>query len=252
MFRLALLAAFVLPMGPPWVKLDDALAAAASSGKLVAVYATMPASGDRGGDHGSPEADEALASKAVAARYGEYHWARAADKATAKRIDAPEGGSHLVFVDPEGRSVGAWSVQLGGEPAVIRAMDEAKELWKPSPVPWVDAEPDEKGELAQKRLILYAFLDDKEASEKSIKALEHPWVARDHNRVIFVRKYVLDGDLAKRFKVTSAPTFVFYDAAAKAGQEVIERKTGELTPKVIRAPMRKFFERALKRAREGK
>ncbi len=244
-------ASLVAPLGPPWVKLDEALAAAASTDKLVAVYATLPASGDRS-DHGSPDADEALISKEVAARYGEFFWVKASDRATAKRIDAPAGGTHLVFLDPDGVSIGAWNVQLGGEKTMLRALDEAKAAYRPRPVPWFDGEPDEKGDSVKRRLIVYAFLDDEEASEKTIKSLEHAWVARDHGRLILVRKYVLDGPLAKRFKITAAPTLIFFDPSQKEGHEVIERRTGEITPRQIRAPMRKAFEKMKKDALEGK
>ena len=247
----AVAAVFVSAGSPPWVKLDDALAAAASTDKLVCVYATVPATGDRG-DHGSPDADKALASKEVAERYGEFFWVKAADKATAKRIDAPEGGSHLVFVDPDGASVGAWGVQMGGEAVVLKALNEAKALYQPKPVPWFEGEPDPEDEQVRKKLIVYAFLDDKEVSEKVVKTLEHPWIARDHDRVLFVRKYVLDSPLAKQFKIASAPTLVFYDPTQKEAQREIERRKGEVTAKQVRAPMKKYFERRKKALSEGK
>ena len=145
-----------------------------------------------------------------------------------------------------------WNLQVGGAKTVLKALDEAKAAYQPRPVPWTDAEPDEKSDAVKKKLIVYAFLDDKEASEKAVKSLEHPWVARDHGRLIFVRKYVLDCPLAKRFKVTAVPTFIFVDANMKEGHEVVERKTGEITARQVRAPMRKFFERKKKAALEGK
>jgi hypothetical protein len=250
--RTAFLAALaaLLPMAPPWIKLDEAFAAATTGDKLIAVYSTIGADGSR--EDGSPDADAALASKAVAARYGEYFWVRAADLATAKRIDAPSGGSNLIFLDPDGGTVGVYNIALGGEPTVLKALDDVKLAYIPKSVPWFEGEPDEKDTGLRRKLIVYAFLDEKEASEKTVKALEHPWVARDHNRLTLVRKYVLDSPLAKRFKVTSAPTLIFFDAAMKDGKQVVERKTGEVTPRMIRAPMRKFFERVKKEAATAK
>lgn len=243
--------AIAVPLGPPYVKLDEALAAAAAADKLVAVYATMAANGDRDA-HGSPDADAAMLSKPVAARYGEFLWVKAGDLATAKRVDSPSAGPNLIFLDPDGVSIGAWNVQLGGEVTVLKAMDEAKAQYQPKPVPWVDAEPDEKGHDVRRKLIIYAFLDDKEASEKAVKALEHPWVARDHRRVIFVRKYVLDSPLAKRFKVTSVPTLIFFDPGMKEGKEVLDRRSGEITPRMVRAPMKKCFDRIKRDLESGK
>jgi hypothetical protein len=238
-------------LGPPYMKLDDALAAAVAADKLVAVYATMGAGGEVN-DHGAPDADAAMVSKPVAARYGEFLWVKAADKVTAKRVDSPSAGPNLIFLDPDGASIGSWNVQLGGEVTVLKAMDEAKAAYQPRPVPWTDAEPDEKGPAVKRKLIIYAFLDDKEASEKAVKSLEHPWVARDHARLVLVRKYVLDSPLAKRFKITSVPTLVFVDPGQKEGKEIIDRKSGEITPRMIRAPMKKCFDRIKRDLEQGK
>ncbi|HEU4339045.1 MAG TPA: thioredoxin family protein [Planctomycetota bacterium] len=250
-FALAAAVAALLPVGPPWIKLDEAFAAAASTEKLIAVYCPLPAT-DNMEDESSADADKALLSKEVAARFGEFFWVKAWDRATLKRIDAPEKGTHFVFVDPDGGTVGVWQHQMGGVKALLKALDEAKSLYQRADVPWFDGEPDTADEKFRRKLIVYSFLDDKEPSAKVIKALEHPWVARDHARVVFVRKYVLDSPLAKRFKITSAPTLVFYDATQKEGKEVVERISGEVKVRQVRAPMKKFFERLKKLTAEGK
>ena len=86
------LSAFVTLLGPPWIKLDEAFAAASSTDKLIAVYVPLPAS-DNPEDEASAEADIALVSKEVAARYREFFWVKVTDKATIKRIDAPDSGN---------------------------------------------------------------------------------------------------------------------------------------------------------------
>jgi hypothetical protein len=250
-FALAAAAASFLALGPPWMKLDEACAAAASTDKLIVAYVPLPAT-DNAEDSSSAEADLALVTKQVAARYGEFFWVKVTDKATAKRIDAPEAGTNFVFLDPDGGSVGVWNLQVGGVKTVLKALDEAKSQYQPKSVPWFDGEPDLNDDKVKRRLIVYAFLDDKEASEKIIKALEHPWVARDHARVIFVRKYVLDSPLAKQFKVTSAPTVVFYDPTQKEGHREVERRQGVVTTRQVRVQMKKFFERLKKLTAEGK
>src|SRR5688572_3014147 len=248
MMRLALIAgmAVVLPLAPPWIKLDEAFAAASTTDKLIAVYSTVGADGSRE-EQGSPDADAALSSKAVAARYGEFFWVRAADVATAKRIDSPPG-TNLVFVDPDGGLASVCNIQLGGEATVLRALDDAKKAYVPKSVPWFDGEVDEKDTGLRRKLIVYVFLDDKELSEKAIKSLEHPWVARDHARMTLVRQYVLDSPLSKRFKITSVPTLIFYDGAMKEGKQILDRKSGEITPRMIRGPMKKFIDRIKKEA----
>lgn len=243
--------ALIAPVAPPWMKLDAAQAAASSTDKLIAVYTPFPGS-DNPEDSASAGADLALNSKAVAARYGEFFWVKVTDKPTARSIGAPTVGTHLVFTDPDGTPVGIWNLHSGGEAGMLKALDEAKSQYKSKPVSWFDGEPEEKSDSVRRKLIIYAFLDDKELSEKAVKALEHPWIARDHARVILVRKMLLDSPLAKRFKVASTPTFIFFDPTQKEGKEVVERKSGkDITVKAIRAQMKKFFDRLRKILEKG-
>jgi len=244
-------AALLAPAGPPWMKFDDARMAAASSDKLVAVYATVGANGMRDVDN-SDAANEALASKAVVARYGEFFWVNAGDVPTAKRVDAPSNGANLIFVDPDGVSVGAWPVQSGGEKAMLAALDEAKGKYKSKPVPWSRGEPEPVSEPFKRKLIVYAFLDGKEASQKVEKALEHPWVAKDFGRMAFLQVDDLNSPIARRFKVTSFPTLIFYDPSMKEGKEVIERRSGETNTRQVRVPIRKFLDKVKKDLTEGK
>ena len=74
---------------------------------------------------------------------------------------------------------------------------------------------------------------------------------RAHGRLVLVRKYTLDSPLAKRFKVTSVPTLLFFDPTQKEGKEVVEQKSGEITTKMIRAQMTEFFERLRKILEKG-
>ncbi|HTF56478.1 MAG TPA: thioredoxin family protein [Planctomycetota bacterium] len=254
MTRLILVLAATAPVAlfaPPWVKFDDARSMAASTDKLVAVYATIGANGTRDVDN-SETANEALACKAVAARYGEFFWVNAADPATAKRVDAPSNGANLIFVDPDGVSLGVWNVQSGGEKAVLAALDEAKAKYRPKPVSWCAAEPEPVTDPFKRRLIVYAFLDGKEASQKVEKALEHAWVAKDHGRMAFHRVEDLASPIAKRFKVTSVPTLIFYDPSMKEGKEVIDRRSSEITARIVRIPVSKFLDKVRKDLIAGK
>src|SRR5688572_13919797 len=94
-FILVAAASSLLLAGPPWVKLDEAMAAASSTDKLIVAYVPL-AAGDNPEDEASAEADKALASKEVAARFKEFFWVKVTDKATIKRIDAPTSGTNFV------------------------------------------------------------------------------------------------------------------------------------------------------------
>jgi len=98
---------------------------------------------------------------------------------------------------------------------------------------------------------VYAFVDDKEASEKTLKALAHPWVAKEHDRMLFVKTIGRDNDRAARFKVTALPTLVYVAPSVKTGGGIIERKVGESGMRHIRLAQREGFDR-IKRATESK
>jgi len=149
-------------------------------------------------------------------------------------------------------SLGTWPVQSGGEKAMLAALDEAKAKYRSKPVPWNRVEPEAVAEPFKRKLIVYAFLDGKEASQKVEKALEHPWVAKDFGRMAFMQVDDLGSPIAKRFKVTSFPTLIFYDPSMKEGKEVIERRSGETNTRQVRVPVRKFLDKVKKDLVEGK
>src|SRR5882762_2464900 len=127
---LTLLAAgLAATLAPPWIKLDEAFASASSTDKLVVAYVPLPAT-DNPEDSASAEADLALVSREVAARYREFFWVKIVDKPTVKRIDAPSSGTNLVFLDPDGGTVGVWNLQVGGVKTVLKALDEAKAAYQ--------------------------------------------------------------------------------------------------------------------------
>ena len=98
---------------------------------------------------------------------------------------------------------------------------------------------------------MYAFVDDKEASVKTLAALAHPWVAKNHDRMVFVKTIGLDNDRARRFKITALPTLVYIAPAVKAAAGVIDRKVGESGMRHVRAAQREGFDK-IKRATETK
>lgn len=181
--------------------------------------------------------------------YAEYHWVKASDKKTAKEVNSPRSGS-LIFLDPDGTSLGIWDVKKGGEQAFLDAFEAAKKKYVGKEIAWLDGEPDWTHEDYKYKLVVYAFVDDKEPSEKLLKALSHPWISKDHDRMSFIKSVGIDGELAKRFQVKELPTLVFVAPLLKESDRVIDRKSGDVPLRTIRANQKKAFE-LIKKASES-
>ena len=98
------------------------------------------------------------------------------------------------------------------------------------------------------KLVVYAFVDDKEPSAKVLKALSHPWIGKDHDRMVFVKKIGRDNELARKLQVATIPTLVYLAPSLKESERLIDRKGGETTLRSIRATQRKAFEKMKKAA----
>ncbi len=181
----------------------------------------------------------------VGARYPEFHWVKASDLKTARDVDSPQSGS-LIVLDPDGDRIGCWSVLRGGEQAFIDGLDAAKEKFKAKDVKWMDGEPDLTSDDLKSKVVLYAFVDEKDASGRTLKNLAHPWIAKDHDRMVFVKNIGRDSDLAKRMQIATLPTLVFIAPGLKESDRLIEKKGGEMSLRSIRAIQKRAFE-AIKR-----
>ena len=165
-------------------------------------------------------------------------------------MDSPGGGANLIFIDPDGDRLHLVNVQAGGDERILAALDEALAKYKDKDIKWFDGEPDLSAADFKDKLVLYAFVDDKEASTKTLKALAHPWIGKDHDRMVFVRKDGRESDLAKKYGVSTLPTLVFVAPSLKESERVVERKSGEATLRSIRAVQKKAFDK-IKKASEA-
>ena len=95
---------------------------------------------------------------------------------------------------------------------------------------------------------MYAFVDDKDASNKTVKALSHPWIAKDHEHMVFVKVLGRDNDIAKKLGVATIPTLVYVAPTLKESERIVERKGGEATLRAIRSAQKKGFEKIKKAA----
>jgi hypothetical protein len=140
-------------------------------------------------------------------------------------------------------------VLTGGDQAFLDGLSKAKEKYQTKEISWLDGTPDLSDPETRNKLILYAFVDDKEASTKALANLSHPWIAKDHGRMIFVKVIGRDNEVAKSMKVPSIPTFVFLAPALKESERVIDRRSGEISLRTLRGLQKKSFE-LIKKATE--
>ncbi|HTF56477.1 MAG TPA: hypothetical protein VK661_04365, partial [Planctomycetota bacterium] len=155
----------------------------------------------------------------------------------------------LIVFDPDMEILGTWNVLKGGEESILNALDEANKKFQSKEIAWFDGEPD--AEIAKGKLVVYAFVNEEEDSVKTLKALEDRWIAKDHDRMIFVKTSGREGELAKRFQVSALPTLVFVDPSQKAEKQILERKAGKSTTAALRSIQKRCFAK-MKKAAEGK
>lgn len=115
-----------------------------------------------------------------------------------------KGAPALVFVDPDGQVIHQASVASGPE-AVKRAFAMASEKYASKPVTW---ENDVRA-ASTKKLLVVGF-DTGEG--KALKVFEEPALAKYQDKLGFVKMTFEKGsDLAKRWRVYSAPTLLICD-----------------------------------------
>ena len=153
------------------------------------------------------------------------------------------------MIDPDGDRLVCHSVLTGGDQAFIDGLNKAKEKYLGKEISWLDGTPDLSDPETKNKLIVYAFVDDKEASTKALANLAHPWISKDHARMIFVKVIGRDNEVAKSMKVPSVPTFVFVAPALKESERVIDRRSGEIPLRALRGVQKKAFE-LIKKATE--
>jgi hypothetical protein len=173
---------------------------------------------------------------------------RAQDLKTAKEVDSPGGGANLIFIDPDGDRFHIVNVQAGGDDRILAALDEALAKYKDKDIKWFDGLPYLASDDIKDKLVVYAFVDDKDASNKTVKALSHPWIAKDHERMVFVKVLGRDNDIAKKLGVATIPSLVYVAPSLKESERLVERKGGESTLRAIRSAQKKAFEKMKKAA----
>lgn len=187
----------------------------------------------------------AVSSEKIANLYSEYIWVKLQATAGAdhKAIEPKRGGMLIMFA-PDGTRLGDFDIKKADVDAAIdeitKAHAKVQEKYGVKETAWAEgsATSDSNG-----KIVAYMFADDKEASVNSLKAFDDRWVNwKTMEKVVPVKVTDLAGDLAKRFKVASAPTLVIVNPAAEESKQVLDRKTGEISARTLKKTLDKAIE----------
>lgn len=211
-----------------WLKLDQAKAVGAHTGKLILVYvACDPRSGSAPCSGGV--AERAFADAAILKRQDDFHYVRVCEKKTAQSVKstrAPE----VIFLDPDGDEVYRSDFKDGI--TLDRAMTSAVLRYAPRDITWGAEFPSPA--QAIKPLLVVGFDDEK---GETLKAFEDKTIAKFHDRIEFVRlPFKKDGEAAKKWGVGQAPAIFICDASKEAPEKnALEKIAGKKTPAAVKA-----------------
>lgn len=214
-----------------WLKLDQAKAVGANTGKLILVYvACDPRSGSAPCNGGA--AERSFADPAILKRADEFHFVRVCEKKTAQSVQATKGGE-AIFMDAEGDELYRSAFIDGG--SLDRAMTAALQKFSPHAVPWLGEIPAAPG---GKPLLIVGFDDEK---GESLKALEDKTLVKYHERFDFVRFTLKkDAELAKKWGVTQAPVVFICDGAKEApDKNTLEKLAGKKPAAAFKAALQR-------------
>lgn len=215
----------------PWLKLDQAKAVGANTGRLIAVYvACDPNSGASRCSGGAGE--RSFADPAIQKRTDEFHFVRVCERKTAQAVGATKA-PEIIFLDSEGDEVHRSG--FADAATLDRAMAAALQKVAPRAAPWAAELP---AVPSGKPLLIVGFDDEK---NESLKAFEDRLLVKYHDRFDFVR-YTLkkDAEAAKKWGVTQAPSVFLCDASKDVPEKnVLEKLSGKKSAAAIKVSIQK-------------
>jgi hypothetical protein len=215
----------------PWLKLDQAKAVGANTGRPIAVYvACDPNSGASRCSGGAGE--RSFADPSIQKRADEFHFVRICERKTAQAVGATKA-PEIIFLDSEGDEIHRSGFMDAA--TLDRAMTAALQKVAPRAAPWAAELPTAP---SGKPLLIVGFDDEK---NESLKAFEDRLLVKYHDRFDFVR-YALkkDAEAAKKWGATQAPSVFFCDPTKDVPEKnVLEKFAGKKSPAAIRALIQK-------------
>jgi len=219
-----------------WVKLDEARAKSAATGKPVLVICMTDLVSEGPGTKGI---DRSFSTDMIKAFKDEFYFVKCTDMATVRAVKATSKCEFITY-DPEGEELHRCVTKSTAD--IVAAMKKTLACYCSRPIVWasegpapVERSPDGK------RLTVVLFRDDSDDAAALISSLEDRAVAKLHCRCQFVSiPFHKDSPDAARWKVIGAPTLFVLDAEKEFGlKSVLERIGERKNPRELRAILRR-------------
>lgn len=221
-----------------WVKLDEARARSAATGKPVLVICMTDLVPDGPGTKGI---DRSFTSESVRQQKDEFLFVKCCDLATVKAMKFTSK-CELVTLDPDGDEVLRTVVKSTQE--IANAMKETLVRYAPRPIAWsaeapapVERSPDGR------RLTVVLFQAATDDVHATMRSLEDRSVAKLHPRCTFIAKaFRKDSPEVAAWNILNAPTLLILDAEKPFDpKNVVSRLSDKRTPREVKS----FLKRGL-------
>ncbi len=154
----------------------------------------------------------------------------------------------MIFFDPDGKEFARHTVRDG--PAAETAFSAALKVYSNKEISWATGSAEESISAASSihKPVVLAFLDSGKDSEAILQTLQHPWLARNHDKFIFTRvEFDKTSAAARDFAVTSAPTLVLVNPLeGDVKKRAIEKIVGKKTVNSLRTSLAKALAKVAK------
>jgi hypothetical protein len=219
-----------------WVRLDEARARSAATGKPVLVICLTDLIPDGPGTKGI---DRSFTSELIRPLRDEFVFVKCTDMATIRAVKATSK-CELITLDPDGDEILRTVVKSTQE--IAAAMKNTLARYANQPIHW-SADPPAPVERSpdSKRLTVLLFGDASDDVAFLIRSLEDRVVAKLHPRCSFVAMpYRKDSADVAKWNVLAAPTLILLDAEKEFGPKaVVERMAEKRTPRELKTLLRR-------------
>jgi hypothetical protein len=219
-----------------WVKLDEARARSAATGKPVLVICLTDMIPDGPGTKGI---DRSFTSELVRPHKDDFLFVKCTDMPTVKAVKATSKCELIIF-DPDGDELLRTVVKSTQD--IANAMKQSLARYVNKPIQWT-AEPPAPAERSPsgRKLTVVLFRTASEDVDALIRSLEDRSVAKLHPNCAFVAMdFRKDSPEVGKWSVLCAPTLLLLDAEKEFGPKaVVDRTSDRKNAREIKAFLRK-------------
>lgn len=160
---------------------------------------------------------------------------RCSDAKTAKLVK-PANPPEVIFLDPDGDEISRSRISNDSTSAaasdVERAMKDANAKYCKKEVSWATG--DLKDVLVQakeqRKLVAACFLDDKEDSKDLLDTLQDRWIAKHHDKFLFVKApYEKGSEICKAWSVSSSASLLLINPMEEEAKKGVMERLGKKT-----------------------